>query len=118
ITGEVIAREGNTLTLQGSTVILNTADTFAYELANTQVLLGSGTIVTADNNTALTELTPDSVAVGQRITARGIYNVSADGTIVIDSTGTSSTNTGSVRLQSTNLWGSLVSSTSSGLVMD
>jgi hypothetical protein len=41
-----------------------------------------------------------------------------DGTIVIDSTGTSSTNTGSVRLQSTKLWGSLVSSTSSGLVMD
>jgi hypothetical protein len=118
ITGEVIARAGNTLTLQGSTVILNTADTFSYEVANTQVLLGSGTIVTADDNTALTQLNPDSVAVGQRITARGIYNVLTDGTVVIDSTGTSSTNTGSVRLQSTKLWGSLVSSTSSGLVMD
>jgi hypothetical protein len=118
ITGEVIARDGNTLTLQGSTVILNTADTFAYEVANTQVLLGAGTIVTADNNSALTQLTPDSVAVGQRITARGIYNVLSDGTVVIDSTGTSSTNTGSVRLQSTQLWGSLVSSDSGALVMD
>jgi hypothetical protein len=66
----------------------------------------------------LTQLTPDSVAVGQRITARGIYTVLANGTIQINSTGTSSTNTGSVRLQSTNLWGSLVSSTAGGLVMD
>ena len=82
------------------------------------MLLGSGTIVTADDNSALTELTSDSVAVGQRITARGIYNVLTDGTVVIDSTGTSSTNTGSVRLQSTKLWGSLVSSAAGGLVMD
>jgi hypothetical protein len=118
ITGEVIERDGNTLTLQGSTVILNTNDTFAYEVANTKVLLGSGTIVTADDNTALTQLTPDSVAVGQRITARGLYEVLTDGTVQIDSTGTSSTNTGSVRLQSTNLWGSLVSSAAGGVVMD
>jgi hypothetical protein len=118
ITGEVIARDGNTLTLQGSTVILNTADTFSYEVANTEVLLGSGTIVTADDNSALTGLTSDAVAVGQRITARGIYSVLTDGTVQIDSTGTSSENTGSVRLQSTKLWGSLVSSTAGGLVMD
>jgi hypothetical protein len=118
ITGEVIARDGNTLTLQGSTVILTSDDTFAYEVANTEVLLGSGTIVTADDNTALTKLTSDSVAVGQRISARGIYNLLTDGTVLIDSTGTSSTNTGSVRLQSTNLWGSLVSSAAGGLVMD
>jgi hypothetical protein len=118
ITGEVIARDGDTLTLQGSTVILTSDDTFAYEVANTQVLLGSGTIVTADDNSALTKLTSDAVAVGQRITARGIYNLLSDGTILIDSTGTSSTNTGSVRLQSTKLWGSLVSSAAGGLVMD
>ena len=74
--------------------------------------------MTADNNSALSQLTPDSVAVGQRITARGIYNVLTDGTIVIDATGTSATNTGSVRLQSTQLWGSLVSSSPTGLVMD
>jgi hypothetical protein len=118
ITGEVIARDGNTLTLQGSTVILTTNDTFGYEVANTKVLLGSGTIVTADDNSALTQFTPDSVAVGQRISARGIYNVLTDGTILIDSTGTSSTNTGSVRLQSTKLWGSLASSAAGSLVMD
>jgi hypothetical protein len=103
ITGLVVARDGNLLTLQNSTVILNSDDTFQYEVANTEVLLGSGTIVTADDNSALTQLTSDSVAVGQRITARGIYNLLSDGTVEIDSTGTSSTNTGSVRLQSTSL---------------
>jgi hypothetical protein len=118
ITGMVIARDGNLLTLQDSTVIVNSDDTFEYEAANTKVLLGSGTIVTADDNTALTHLTSDSIAVGQRITARGLYNLLSDGTIEIDSTGTSSTNTGSVRLQSTKLWGTLVSSTAGALVMD
>jgi hypothetical protein len=37
---------------------------------------------------------------------------------MLDATGTSATNTGSVRLQSTELWGPLVSSTSGGLVMN
>jgi hypothetical protein len=115
ISGDVIARDGNTLTLHSSTLILNTADTFTYETADTTVLLGAGTIVTADDNSTLTALNSDSVAVGQHITARGIFEESAAGAITLDSTGTSSTNTGSVRLQSTQLWGSLVSSTSDSL---
>jgi hypothetical protein len=118
ISGDVIARDGNTLTLHSSTLILNTADTFNYETANTQVLLGTGTIVTADDNSTLTALNYNSIAVGQHITARGIYEVPASGIITLDSTGTSSTNTGSVRLQSTQLWGSLISSTSDSLLMN
>ncbi|MGA2342116.1 MAG: hypothetical protein ABSG29_02910 [Steroidobacteraceae bacterium] len=127
ITGEVIARDGNTLTLQGSTLILNADDTFAYEVTNCNVLLGSGTIVTADDNSALTKLTSDSVAVGQHITARGIYNLTSTGScglatlgeaVELDSTGTTSENTGSVRLQSTKLWGPLVTSAAGSLVMD
>jgi hypothetical protein len=110
ISGEVIGRDGNTLTLQGSTLFLNTADTFAYELANTRVLLGPGTIVTADDNSALTGLNTNAVSVGQHIAVRGIYDVLSDGTIQVDATGTSATNTGSVRLQPTALWGQLVSS--------
>jgi hypothetical protein len=117
ITGEVVARSGNTLTLQGSTLILNTADTFSYEVDNTQVLLGPGTIVTADNNSTLTGLTAADVAVGQHIVARGEYSILSDGTTQIDSRG-STTNTGSVRLLSTQLWGPLVSSSGGGLVMD
>jgi hypothetical protein len=118
ITGDVVARSGNTLTLQGSTLILTTADTFEYKEADTEVLLGAGTLVTADNNSTLTALTPDAISVGDHITARGLYNVLSDGTIELDSTGTSSDNTGSVRLQPTEIWGPLVSSAAGNLVMD
>jgi hypothetical protein len=118
ISGDVIARDGNTLTLHSSTLILNTADTFSYETADTNLLLGTGTIVTADDNPTLTGLNYNSVAVGQHITARGLYSIPASGIITMDSTGTTATNTGSVRLQSTQLWGPLVSSTNDSLVMD
>jgi hypothetical protein len=118
ISGDVIQRSGNILTLLGSTLFLNTADTFAYQVQNAQVLLGPGTIVTADDNTTLTGLNSDSIAVGQHITARGLYSILADGSTQIDSTGTQSTNDGSVRLQSTELWGSLVSSAARSVVMN
>ena len=46
-------------------------------------------------------------------------SVLADGTVQLDATGTSSTNTGSVRLQTTEFWGPLVSSAAAGsLVMN
>jgi hypothetical protein len=118
LSGDVIARTGNTLTLLGSTLFLNTANTYSYNVKNTEVTLGAGTIVTADDNTTLTGLNADSIAVGQHISARGLYTVSANGTVVLDATGTSSTNTGSVRLQSTELWGPLVASTTGNLVMN
>jgi hypothetical protein len=117
ITGDVVARSGNTLTLQGSTLVLNTADTFSYEEADTEVLLGPGTIVTADNNANLTNLTTSSISVGDHITARGVYPAPVNGVILLDSRG-STTNTGSVRLQATEVWGPLVSSAAGGLVMN
>ena len=129
ISGDVIARDGNTLTLLGATLFLNTANTFYYCgtgsvscPGTSTVLLGPGTIVTADDNTTLTGLNYNSIAVGQHITARGICRAgvacSGSGAAVIDSTGTSSQNTGSVRLQSTELWGPLVSSAAGSLVMN
>lgn len=118
VSGDVIERSGNTLTLLGSTLILTTANIFTYEQQNTSVLLSPATIVTADNNKALTALTSDSIAVGQHITARGRYSILADGSSQIDATNTSSANTGSVRLQPSDLWGSLVSSSAGSLVMD
>jgi hypothetical protein len=118
LSGDVIARTGDTLTLRGSTLFLNTADTFDYEVPDTQVLLGAGTIVTADDNTTLTGLNSDAIAVGQHITARGKYSPNAAGETILDATGASSTNTGSVRLQATELWGPLVSSAEGHLVMN
>ncbi len=118
LSGDVIRRVGDTVTLLGSTLFLNTSNTYAYEVSPTQLLLGPGTIVTADDNSTLTGLNSSSVAVGQHISARGIYSVLVDGTVQLDATGTSSTNTGSVRLQTTEFWGSLVSSAAAGLVMN
>ena len=114
----MIKRAGDTVTLLGSTLFLNTANTYTYEVAPTQLLLGPGTIVTADDNSTLTGLNSGSIAVGQHISARGIYSVLANGIVQLDATGTSSTNTGSVRLQTTEFWGSLVSSAAGGLVMN
>ena len=129
ISGDVIARTGNTLTLRGSTLILTTADTFSYvckgcpntvgaaDVPDVEVLLGPGTIVTADDNRLLTGLDPSSIAVGDHITARGILSITSAGTALIDSRG-STTNTGSVRLQPNEVFGTLVSSAAGSLVMD
>jgi hypothetical protein len=116
ISGDVIARVGDTLTLHSSTLILNTADTFTYEVADTNVILGPNTIVTADGTT-LTGLNSDSIAVGQHITARGLYSIPSSGIITLNSTG-AETYTGSVRLQSTQLYGSFIGAITGGLTMD
>jgi hypothetical protein len=129
ISGDVIARDGNTVTLLGATLFLNTADEFFYcavtdvnslcEDANPQVLLGPGTIVTADDNSTLTGLDSTAVSVGQHITARGVCVNNCSGpTVQIDATGTSATNTGSVRLQNTEVFGTLVGSASGSLTVD
>jgi sulfur transfer complex TusBCD TusB component (DsrH family) len=117
--GDVVARSGNTLTVRGSTLQLNTGQS-VYNDADAVVLLGPGTIVTADDNTTLTGLNYNSVSVGQHIIARGIYELPASGVVTLDATGTSSTNTGSVRLISTQtqLWGSLVSSAPGSAVLN
>jgi hypothetical protein len=128
VSGDVIARDGNTVTLLGSTLFLNTADEFFYCgvtdpdsicSTGTQVLLGPGTIVTADNNSTLTGLNSSAVSVGQHITVRGVcVNNCIGPTVQLDATGTSATNTGSVRLQNTEVFGTLVSSASGSLTLN
>jgi hypothetical protein len=115
--GDVIARSGNTLTLRGSTLQFNDG-TSQYNEADAVVLVGPATIVTPENNTTLTGLDYNSIAVGQHIIARGIYKLPASGVVTLDATGSSSTNTGSVRLISTELWGTLTSTAPGSLVMN
>lgn len=117
IEGDVIARSGNTLTLRGATLFANAAQLVQFEAKDSQVLLGPGTLVTADGIATLGALNAGSIGVGQHITARGLYSVSADGTTVIDATG-SATDTGSVRIQSTELFGSLVSAAAGSTVLN
>lgn len=116
--GDVIARSGNVLTLRGATLFANAAQAVQYQALDSLVQLGTGTLVTADGVATLGPLNYNSVSVGQHITVRGLYSVSSTGVVTIDSTGTSDTNTGSVRLQSTELWGSLTSSASGSLLMN
>jgi hypothetical protein len=117
IEGDVIARSGNTLTLRGGTLDANAAEVVQYEDLDSQVLLGPNTVVTADGVSTFGTLNYNSIAVGQHITARGLYSVNAAGVTVIDSTG-SSVDTGSVRLQSTELFGTLNSTASGSLQLN
>jgi hypothetical protein len=117
--GDVIARSGNTLTLQGSTLFVNDGIT-TYCPANTQVILGASTLVTADNNTTLTNLNYNSIAVGQHIIARGIYdnNDTPACDLPLDATGSSAEDTGSVRLIATDIAGSILASSAGGVSLN
>jgi hypothetical protein len=112
--GDVIARSGNVLTLRGATLFANIQQVVQYENKDSQVLVGPSTQVTADGISTLGPLNANSISVGQHITARGLYSVNAAGITVLDSTGSSSQDTGSVRIQSTELFGTLVSAAASG----
>jgi hypothetical protein len=116
--GDVIARNGNVLTLRGATLFANSAQIVQYEDTDSLVTVGPATLVTADGTSTLPNLNYNSVSVGQHITARGLYSLGTNNVVLLDSTGNSSTNTGSVRLMSTEMWGSLVSSAAGGLVMN
>ncbi len=114
--GDVVERIGNTLYLRGSTLFLNDGVS-SYNDVDAQVLLGPSTLVTEDG-TLLTDLNYNSIAVGQHIIARGIYTLPSNGIVTLDSTGNSSTNTGSVRIIATSLWGSLVASSAGELLLN
>jgi hypothetical protein len=107
--GDVIARNGNVLTVRGGTLFANLQQLVQYENLDSQVTVGPATQVTADGISTLGPLDFNSISVGQHITARGLYALSAAGVTMLDSTG-SSTDTGSVRIQSTEVFGSVISS--------
>jgi sulfur transfer complex TusBCD TusB component (DsrH family) len=103
--------------VRGSTLQLNSGAS-QYNDADAVVLLGPATIVTADDNTTLTGLNYNSVSVGQHIIARGLYELPASGVVTLDASSSTSTNQGSVRLVSTQLWGPLVSSAAGSAVLN
>jgi len=121
IEGDVIARNGDTLTLRGATLSISdtgssTGNT-TYYATDSFLIVGPSTIVTADDST-LTGLNYNSIGVGQHVIARGLYSLSSANILTLNATGDTATNTGSVRLISTNLWGSLVSSKAGNLLLN
>jgi hypothetical protein len=121
IEGDVIARSGDTLTLRGATLAISdtgsSTGNIAYYTTDSTLIVGPSTLVTADDSTAI-GLNYNSIAVGQHIIARGLCNSPCTAPITVNATGDTATNTGSVRLISTNLWGSLVSSTAGNLLLN
>jgi hypothetical protein len=115
VEGDVTARSGNTLTLHGATLFANAAQEVQFEPQDSFVLVGPATLVTADGVSTLGALNYNSVAVGQHITARGLFSQSASGVVTLDSTGASSTDTGSIRVQSTELFGTVLSTSAGSL---
>jgi hypothetical protein len=116
--GDVIARSGNVLTVRGATLFANLAQAVQYQNVDSQVTIGPATQVTADGVASLGSLNFNSISVGQHIVARGLYSLSAAGVTQLDSTGATSTDTGSVRIQSTEVFGSLISSASGSLALN
>ncbi|HXI49598.1 MAG TPA: hypothetical protein VNH39_13550 [Steroidobacteraceae bacterium] len=115
--GDVIARNGNVLTVRGGTLFANLQQLVQYENLDSQVTVGPATQVTADGISTLGPLDFNSISVGQHIVARGLYSLSAAGVTMLDSTG-SSADTGSVRIQSTEVFGTLISSGAGSLALN
>jgi hypothetical protein len=123
--GEVVARDGDTLTLAnptlaGATVSLSEGY-FEYlgPTVTAQVSIGPTTIVTAEGNSTLTNLDYNSIAVGQRIAAIGTYTAPTATSIVLNAVSpTTGSTAGQVRLLPTQLWGDLVSAAAGGLTLN
>ncbi len=97
--GDVIARSGNTLTLRGSVLSQTSAQAVNLIIPDTPVTLGAGTLVTADGIPGLT-LNSSAVTVGQHVVVRGLITSydATTGALSFDASGTSNTDTGSVRI--------------------
>jgi len=138
LTGDVIARTDNgttaTLTLTNATVAGDEVQLVqgyfeyltgapAYPAGTTsalvQVTADHTTVVSAEGTTALPNLTYDSIAVGQQISAIGTYTSPVAGTIVLNATNqTSGSTAGQVRLLQTSLFGTLQSTATNSLTMN
>jgi hypothetical protein len=110
--GNVIARSGNTLTLRGAVLSQTSAQSINLIVPDTPVTLGPGTLVTTDGIPGAT-LNSSAVTVGQHVVVRGLITSfdATTGALTFDASGTSNTDTGSVRIVSldTRVSGSVLS---------
>lgn len=109
LSGDVIARVADLLTVRGGT--LSTTDgATAYQIPDAFVALGSGTGVTIDGRAGVAGLNKNSIGVGQHIVALGPYTTSTTtSAVLLDAT------VGKVRLQPTQIWGQLISGAAGSL---
>ncbi len=125
IEGDVIARSGNTLTLTNATLAGATVSLpegyfeFLNGTTTANVLIGPTTIVTAEGNAARPHLDYTAIAVGQHITAIGVYTSTGADNVTINAVSqTTGSTSGQVRIQSTQLYGTFNGVTADGLSLD
>ena len=107
--GNVIARDGDTLTVRGGTLIRRSGSA-AFVRDDITLLVGPDTLVTRDGQRD-SGLTEDAISVGQRIHAFGEVSGSS-GELTVDATA------GRVRLHLTHLSGTVVSTNPGTLALD
>jgi hypothetical protein len=131
VEGQVIARNGNTLTVRNVTLtdpggaLTNALGSYSPLSTNVdqKVTIGPATVVTADGVVDQSGLNYNSISVGQHIKARvnrftTIYTADSNGLYTLDASGTTVAGTGAVRLLSTELWGTLISESAGSLVLN
>jgi hypothetical protein len=117
LTGVVVARSGNTLTVAGATCYQPNSSlalgSFSY-LATIPLTVDSGTTVSQDG-VAAAGLTIQSISVGQEITAVGTGTIE---TTTFTCVGVNAASGGLVRLGSTRLWSTLNSAATGNASVD
>jgi len=106
--GNVIARNNDSLTVRGATLIRRD-DSVAFVRGDVTVLVGDGTRVLRDGQRGL--LTAGAISVGQRIEALGLAG-ETEGVITLDA------GQGLVRMQLTRLAGTVVSALPGEMTLD
>src|SRR5262249_33917947 len=106
VSGTVIARSGNTLTLRRATLCHRDGD-FQSESHDVTVTVADTTAVTEEGSTGT--FTIADISVGQHVVAFGMAGTGTTGGKTVDATN------GSVRLEITSAWG-VVSSLASGSI--
>ena len=111
VRGIVTARSGDALTVADVTYLYYagycTSNLCFTWYPTATVNISSSTVVTQDGTVAAPALTPQSISVGSQIDAVGLGSTNSSNALTLNAT------QGLVRLQSTPVWGTLVSGTAS-----
>ncbi len=109
ISGTVIARTANALTVRGATWTKPSGN-FGFERMDSTVNVGANTAVTAEGQ--MGAFTAANISVGQHIDAFGTASQGANGAVTLDATA------GQVQLDLTPLWGTVTAATTGSLTLN
>ena len=109
ITGTVASRSGDSLDLRGGTFLTPEGEILYY--SDSTILLDDTTIVSEDGN-PVGGLSIDSISVGQQINVSGQGALNTSNQLIVDASGAQ------VRLQPTQLWGTLNSASPTSASLD